>query len=65
MSHPRRLRAVNLPWLQTRQRKPSSFGSNVQRLPEGIVPARASIGSGSGRATAEAYAGEGRSETVA
>jgi hypothetical protein len=37
--------------VQTRQRKPSSFGSKVQPRPWGIVPDRASIGSGSRRAT--------------
>ena len=37
--------------VQTRQRNPSSFGSNVQPRPIGIVPVRASIGSGSRRPT--------------
>ena len=51
MSQPRRLLARKTAWVQTRQRNPSGFGSNVQPLPWGIAPARASIGSGSRRAT--------------
>jgi hypothetical protein len=52
MSQPRRERARKAaPCVQTRQRKPSSFGSKVQPRPWGIVPDRASIGSGSRRAT--------------
>jgi hypothetical protein len=43
MSQPRRLRARKPAWVQTRQRKPSSFGSNVQPVPLGIESARASI----------------------
>jgi hypothetical protein len=35
------------PCVQTRQRNPSSFGSNSQPRPVGIGPDRASIGSGS------------------
>jgi hypothetical protein len=50
MSQPRRLRARKLACVQTRHRKPSSFGSNLQLAPRGICPARASIGSGSRRA---------------
>ena len=41
--------------VQTMQRNPSSFGSNVQRSPRGIAPVRASIGSGSRRATSRPY----------
>jgi Alcohol dehydrogenase GroES-like domain/Alcohol dehydrogenase GroES-associated len=37
--------------VQTMQRNPSSFGSNVQPRPRGIVPARASMGWGSRSAT--------------
>jgi hypothetical protein len=52
MSQPRRERARKAaPCVQTRQRKPSSFGSKVKPRPWGIVPDRASIGSGSRRAT--------------
>lgn len=47
MSQPRRLRARNAPWVQTRQRNPSNFGSNIQPRPRGIPSDRASIGSGS------------------
>jgi hypothetical protein len=47
MSHPRRLRAWKVACVQTMQRNPSSFGSNVQPRSSGIGPERASIGSGS------------------
>ena len=55
MSQPRRLRALKVACVQTRQRKPFSFGSNVHPGHRGISSERASIGSGSGRPTARAY----------
>jgi len=53
MFQPRRLRARNRSWVQTRQRKPSSLGSKRQPRPHGSGPERASIGSGSRTATDE------------
>lgn len=44
---PRRLRTRSSPCVQTRQRNPSSFGSNNQSAPCGIGPDFASIGAGS------------------
>lgn len=46
MFQPRRLRARKPACVQTMQRNPSSFGSNIQPRPAGIGPARASIGAG-------------------
>ena len=47
MSHPRRLRTWKVACVQTRHRKPSSFGSKIQPRPLAIASERASVGSGS------------------
>ena len=54
MFQPRRLRARKPACVQTRQRNPSSFGSNVQPRPSEMGPERVSIGSGSRSTTREA-----------